>query len=302
MYKILSAGAALVAIVSVPAQAYEVAGGELSFNVGTRYSSVSNIAFLQGGGVTADGDNSFAINAGAGFERTFGQNGRLSLSYGWTSTRYDAQGSRDNELQSAAAVYTHRVGIATLGVSHAQAWYDLDGSSFLQVSSSSAFLGAPGPLGSVLVGRYSHSETELEGGFAFRDAQTDTFGLTAQRQFGATTLQIGVSAAEEDAVAVELDHDSRTLTASLSQPVLVLAQPLLVSLSGSYAERDYDAINPVIGMAREDEHTRLALSVSRSFADGLTLSASVSDLAATSNLPAADYDQSVVSVGVSMNF
>lgn len=302
MFRKVLASAVLASFFAVPAHASDVAGGELTFNLGATVSSNSRVAFLQGGGATAEGDNSLAVALGGGYERAIGANGKLSLSYGWTSTRYESLGSRDNDLQTASAVYTHRIGVATVGVSHARAWYDLDGSSFMEMANTSAFLGAPGPFGTVLVGRYTLTETELEGGLAYRDADTDTLGLTVRRRLGPVTLTLGYAFADSDAVADELDRETGTLSASLSHVRPLLGQPLTLVLNGSRSARDYDAVNPVIGAVRDDEQTRIGFTLSRPFASGLTLRASVSDLSATSNLPSADYDQTTVSLGVSMNF
>lgn len=276
--------------------------GELSFSLGLTVSSTDNIAFLSGAGVSSDDDSSVTLRGSANYKRPIGEAGRLSLDYAFSGTRYSDIGSRDNNLHLGTATYTHRVGRSVLGASYAIGRYQLDGTDFMDLDVASLFIGTPGPWGWVLVGRYTSTDKTFQTALSDRDARVGSVGISASRRFGDTRIRLRLSLSDEDARSDILDHDSITVSASLSHPLRLIEQPLTLSLSASHSERSYDRFDPFFGFIRGDDRRNYRAALSREFDNGLTLEGSVSHLDSSSNLPSANFDQTIISFSFNQSF
>lgn len=291
-----------LAAVSGSAFAGQSGDGELSFSLGLTVSNTDNIAFLSGAGVSSDDDSSIMLRGSAKYKHQVGENGRLSLDYAFSGTRYGEIGSRDNNLHLGTATYTHRLGASVLGASYAFGRYQLDGEDLLDIDVTSLFLGTPGPWGWVLVGRYTATDKTFDAALSERDARSDSVGISASRRFGDTRIRLDLSQAGEDARSDFLDNGSTTVSVNLSQPLQLIDQPLRLSLSASISERSYDRLDPYFGIVREDERRRYQAALSREFDSGLSIEGSVSHLDSSSNLPSANYDQTIISFSINQRF
>lgn len=276
--------------------------GDLSFSLGLTVSNSDNIAFLSGAGVSSDDDSSITLRGSANGKWQIGDNGRLSLDYAFSGTRYSAIGSRDNNLHLGTATYTHRVGVSVLGGSYAIGRYQLDGEDFLEIDVASLFFGTPGPWGWVLVGRYTATEKTFDAALSERDASADSVGISASRRFGDTRIRLELSQAGEDASSDFLDNNSTTVSINLSQPLRLIDQPLRLSLTAGISERSYDRLDPYYGVTREDTRRRYQAALSREFDSGLSITGSASHLDSSSNLPSANYDQTIISFSINQRF
>lgn len=154
----------------------------------------------------------------------------------------------------------------------------------------------------MLVGRYTATDKTFDAALSDRDSRAHSIGISASRRVGDTRIRLNLSRTGEDARSDYLDHDSTAFSVNLSQPIRLADQPLSLSLSASIASRTYDQLDPFFGVFREDERRRYQAALSRQFDSGLSMEASVSHLDSSSNLPSANYDQTIIGFSINQRF
>ncbi len=201
----------------------------------------------------------------------------------------------DLDTSIVSAEIEHDFDKLTLGTSLKYIVADLDSEQFLSISRAS--VSASGLLSKKVFFRadYTYSETEFDVS-ANRDATKHALGanlyyfLEGSKRY----VVIGYKYQDEDALAARFDRISHNLKLRYRHRFSAFNRTLIGRLKASYRLRDYDAITPSIGLIREDERYRLGADLKLILSDSLFLMLEYEFSDYQSNLPAADYERSVL--------
>jgi hypothetical protein len=293
-----------VAVMALPqAHAAAVAGGELGFSLGASLTSDSNVVDPSGAFAAGKSDLAGALSAGASYKRSVGTSGNLSASYDFTGTRYRDVKTRNDALHLGSLTYTQLVGPAIVGGNLSYANYRMDGNAFMTLQRTSVFVGGKGWLDAIWLGSLAHARKRFDDVLLQpRDAEANSFSLSATRNAGPGKVRLSYELAQENAVADELDFRGHTLGARYTQKLALGSLPVSFKADLRYARRNYSHVDPFIGDRRTDKRSQLELALEHESATKVTYGLSLVYLDSASNLFSADYSRTTLKASIGMKF
>lgn len=261
------------------------AGGEYDSNV-----TVDEVDLSSG-----LGDQAVVLDLGVGVKQPFGSTSTFSLNYDLSQSSYREFSRVDRQTQILGADLGREIGRNNAGLSAYYVDSRLDGEGFLE------FLRLSPSLSGFLARRwfarvaYVYSERRIADR-PQRDADTHSgeFDLYYFHRGLRSYFNLGYRYRDEDAVAPELDFASHFLKLRYIRRIDFLERRLKAELALRYEQRDYRSPEPTIGEARDDGRLRIKADLEIPLLEHFAWQfyASYGDYA--SNLPRADFTQTIV--------
>ena len=246
-----------------------------------------------------EGDSAILFELDAGYEFEFNDTGGISLNYVFSDSRYQTFSAFDSQLHNVTATATQEFGKVTAELAYTYALSNLDGNRFLsyqRLSPAASFF-----LGSKWYFRGAIELTQKEfPQISARDADVDGFTVTGFYFINRTRtyLNFSYNYSEEITDDTLFSYYADTIRVRLSHDFSLFSNDWDFALGLRYQQRQYANIFPAIGEKREDERIQIdvALEMPVWRTCFLQLEASYNDN--QSNLPDADYQQTVVTAQI----
>lgn len=263
--------------------------------VGTGVEYDTNVSVDEVDLSSGESDYAWVADFELGVQRDLGEKTRASLNYDISSSRYQ-EFSRVNRLtQIAGADLSHDLGKSNVGLSAYFIDSKLDGDDFLRYLRLSPSLSGFISKRWFTRGAYVYSEREIDQRAA-RDATTHTgevdfyYFHRGLRSY----LNIGYRYRDEDAIADELDFTAHSLKLRYIRRFDLWGKKAKAELAVRYEERDYLFDEPTINVPRNDDRIRWKIDFEVPLSKRLTFVSYYSYGNYVSNLPRADFTQTIV--------
>ena len=263
----------------------------------------SNVSVLDVDNNTGADDFAAVFDGEIEYATDLGENSSFAVGYSFSQSLYETFDAFNLQSHLATVDASHDFGAFELGGAYRFAHTRLGGSSFLTMNqfspSVSRFFGD-----TVYVrGEYTYTDRNFAGR---TDRDGDNHAGSGDVYFFAngakTYLAFGYRRESEDTVDPQFDYKSDTFRARFSQRFALGSRDARLRLGYRYQTLDYSAITPSISAIRADKRHRFnaELEIPLSKAAFLRLNAEYGDY--KSNLPSADYKQTVGSARVGFRF
>lgn len=284
---------------------------DLQIQAGAEYDSTLTVAELD---QTSDkGDWASVLNGRVGAEFKPAERVTLKGSYSFASHNYRQYSEFDQDLHIASLDASADVAGATWGVSHHYAHAKLASNPLLDLTKTSIYAGKLIGNSIYLRGAFTGSEKDFD-----NNPERNSDGKEIAGDFyyffnGARSFwTIGVSTEEEDARSPAFDNDALKLRARYSHSSEWAGLASQVQLGWRYENRDYDNVEslpgtgndvwPMEGNTRYDRSQVVEASWALNLLESLTLETKVERGNYSSNFEAADYNETGISVLMSLEF
>ena len=278
-----------------PAQAAAVADPwSLSLGLGGEYNTSISVEALDTRRKT--GDFAANLSAAVGYTVSKAPKASLRLSYGLDQSLHKAAPAYDLLTQSFGIAAGTRLGKTDLGLDYQAYTMRLGSKPFLDMQvltpSASGFIKPH----LWLRGGYGYAQK------SFATAKTldaNTQSVTADAYYllprHKAYLGLGARYELEDAVNPALSFQAYQLSAKAQMRAKLLGRPAKFALGYQYRARDYDAITPAIGEARQERRSSYTASAELALTPTLTAKSQFRHVARISNYSPADYEENLVS-------
>ena len=270
----------------------------------TRWSAEAGIGFEYDTNVSVDevdltsgqSDTAWILDFELGMRHSFSEKTTATLTYDISQSTYSEFSRVDRLTQIAGADVSHDLGKARAGISAYYIDSRLDNQAFLQYARLSPSLSGFLAQKWFARGAYVYSEREIEER-PQRDAKTQTgeFDLYYFHRGLRSYVNLGYRYRDEDAVAPELDFDAHALKLRYIRRFDLWGKKAKAEAALRYEVRDYLSDEPTIGEPRNDDRLRVKFDFEIPISTKLTWQASASYGDYVSNLPRADFTQTIVS-------
>lgn len=268
------------------------------FSAGVDYDS--NVSVIDIDTSTAADDFAAVFDFGLGFERELGENTKFEAGYDFSQDIQFELSAFDTQMHRGSAEISHGFGAVDTGASYQYVYSKLGGSGFLKMHRLSPYVASYAANKKLyLRGSYIYTDKTFVGRPS-RDATVHAGDATAYIFLnGLNTYLIGGYRYEsQDAVAPEFDFDSHNTKVRFVQRVPLGDRHAKFRAGWRYENRNYSAITPSIGVIRDDERHKFDASLEVPINDILytALEGEYDDF--KSNLPSADFNQSIATIRI----
>lgn len=270
-------------------------------SVGAEYDS--NISVNELDANTSADDVAAVIDADLDFETEIASDTELSLGYSFSQSLHADFTDFDLQSHFASAGLSHDFGSVDVGGAYRFIYTRLGGDDFLVIQQASPYV-------SKFFGRklfvradYTYTDKNFQSQIA-RDAEVHAGGADVYYFLnGVRTYFIaGYKFEDEDAVDPQFDYQSHNIKLRFSQRIAVGDRDLKLKLGWRYETRDYSSITPSIGVIRDDNRHRFQSDLEIPITDHIYMQLEYEYADFSSNLPAADYTQSVAGARLGVRF
>lgn len=271
------------------------------FSAGAEYDS--NISVSQADINTGNDDFAAVFDADIGYERDLGEGTEFDLGYSFSQSLHADFTNFDLQSHFASVGLSHDFDAFTLGGDYRYVYTRLGGSGFLTLQQASPYITKF--FGKKLFVRadYTYTDKNFKGGVD-RDATVHAGGVDFYYFVNGvrTYFVLGYKYEDEDAVADQFDFKGHNVKVRFAQRIPVGKRDAKLKLGWRYEARDYSGVTPLILVEREDDRHRLQAELEVPFTDSIfgQLEYEYSDY--SSNLPTADYTQSLASARLGVRF
>ena len=230
---------------------------------------------------------------------------KLSLSGGYS---YSSKTYQENDIYNLAihqffADASYDFSAITAGASYHNANAILDGKSFLDLQQTSIY--ASKLINNKIYLRAAvNNQDKHFSGVSARNAENSGFSgdVFIFSNAGKTFVNFGVSNEKENALAKQFDYEGINLKAKVSNKFLLWNKENKLQLGYRYLKRDYSGVTPEIKTKRHDTGNIAEGSWEISFTPKISLETKLEHGKYKSNLDAADYSDSRLSVMLKARF
>jgi hypothetical protein len=277
--------------------------GALTFEMGADLEYDSNIALLEVDTSTNAGDTVGTLRFGLGYDMP--NDGRFdwNAGYNFSQTMHQDFDAFDLRLHRGSSTLSWDFGRVDFGVMLQHADAELDGQSFMTLTQVSPYLTKLA--GSKLFLRFAYVDTDKDfAGNSQRAADAESWtsdvyifldGLT-------TYLLLGARIDDEDAIDGQFDYEAQRFRLQVSHRFSLRSRTLTFRAGLRTESRDYSSVTPSIGAIRSDDRLELDASAELPLGDRLTASFELRRANNDSNLSSVDFNEDVVSLGVTTAF
>jgi hypothetical protein len=268
---------------------------EWTFEVGLGAEYDTNVTVDEVDLSSGQSDYAWIADLGIGVKQDLGDDTRFNLKYDISQSSYQEFSRVDRLTQILGADLSHDLGKANAGFSAYFIDSRLDGEGFLRYlrlsPSLSGFLGKRW----FARGAYVFSERRIDER-SNRDAETKSgeADLYYFHRGLRSYLNFGYRYRREDAIAPEFDFDAHSFKLRYIRRLDVKGSRWKAEVALRYEIRDYQSEEPTIGEKRADDRLQLKLDLEVPLSSRVTLQAYSSYGDYTSNLPRADFLQTIV--------
>ena len=270
-------------------------------SIGAEYDS--NISVNEIDSNTGADDFSAVIDADFDFEKEFGDGGEINLGYSFSQSLHEEFTSFDIQSHFLSAGLSHDVGEYNLGAAYRFIYVRLDGDDFLQMQQFS-------PYASRLFGKklylrtdYTYSDKDFNNR-TDRDATAHAGGVDVYYFIDGTNMYVatGYKYKDEDATDPQFSFHSHNLKARISRKIPMGKRKAKLKLGWRYETRDYLSITPSIAAIRHDDRHRFQAELEIPVTDRIYALVEYEYSNFSSNLPSADYKQSLAAARLGARF
>ena len=288
-------------LLPISAWADDDSGWFASVEAGAEYSSNLNVDEID---VDSGSDDYGALIEGSvGYDHEFSGGQRLLASYDFSQSLY-AENS-DFDLQSHIGTVSGEFEAADFILTTTYSYIDvyLGGDAFLDMhlirQSVARLVGAS----FYVDANYTFMDKSFDD-LSERDADTSSVGIDTYYFFNNAKSYVvfGLEYQDENADNVLFDYDGYVAHVDVKVPTPIFGADSTAKLGVKYTDRDYDAFRDDLGAARQDEYYQFSASLTAPITDALSAVADYEYADRQSNLPAADYVENIVSLGLKYDF
>ena len=260
--------------------------------VGAEYDS--NVSVEEVDATSGESDHAIILDLEVGMDQQINERTELSLSYDFSNSRYNEFSQVDRQTHILGADLAYDVGNLNTGVSAYYIDARLDGDGFLELTRVSPSLSGFISKRWFARGAYVFSDKTLDDR-PDRDAQTHAgeADLYFFRRGLRSYFNLGYQFKDEDAEAARYDFRSHNLKLRYIHRAELFSRLAKIELSWRFEDRDYLSETPSIGADRDDTRNRWKVDLEYPVTDQATIQLYGGYADYESNLPAADYYQTV---------
>ena len=292
---------ALAAFVSfcTKVSAETVVSGELS--VGYEYDS--NVTVDEVDRDTNVGDGGFLLNGSISLDHDLTDKTSASASYGYSRVDYQDFDFLSRETHTLGGNISSKLENVTAGINYFFINARLDGNDFLTYHRASPSLSGFVSKRWFLRGAYVFGDKTIARRPG-RDAQNHGAELDAYYFWRGLRryINFGYVYREEDSQAARFKYTAHQLKLRFVQRYEIFSKLSKLELGLRYEDRDYQEATPSIGVRRSDDRIRATIEFELPLTERLNWQVYGGYSDYQSNLPSADYDQSVVGTRVELTF
>jgi hypothetical protein len=267
-------------------------------SAGVEYDS--NVSVIEIDTATAEGDFAAVLDFAVEYETDLGDKTTLEVGYDFGQDIQFDFTNFNTQTHRGYAEISHDFGDAEVGASYQLIYSRLGGSGFLRLHRLSPYVASyVGGKRAYVRAAYIYTDKEFIGR-ADRDGDAHAGSIDVYYFInGLTTYVIGGYRYEsENVVSPEFDFNAHNLKARLVQRIPFRGENAKLRAGWRYENRDYNAITPSIGVIRGDSRHRFEVSFEAPLTDVVYAEAEYRFDSFDSNLPSADFNQSVATIRV----
>ena len=270
-----------------------------SAKIGAGREYDSNVSVSEVDATSGESDYAWALDMGVGVKQALGQKTELSLNYDFSQSRHDEFSFVDRQTHIVGANLSTDLTSTKAGLSAYYIDSRLDGDPFLEYLRLSPSLSGFLSKRWFARGAYVYAERTIN---RRSDRDADTHSLEGDLYYFHRGLRsyfnIGYRYRDENTVLASLDFTSHGIKLRYIRRFDIAGTQAKGEISWRYEERRYLSMDPVIEQKREDNRGRLKLDLELPLGQRATLGWHYSYGDFASNLPRADFDQTVVGTRV----
>lgn len=281
-----------------------------------RWSVFGGLGFEYDDNVTTDeidntsnlSDTALLIDFGGTYRPAFGDAYGLEVGYDFSQSLHEDLDDFDLQTHSLSASVEREVSSWDLGLTYLYSRTFLGGDDFLGIHSLTPTAGRSITDRWYLSLRYGFQAKDfIQSRNDPRDALNN--GLTLDNFIffdqSRSYLSLGYRIEDEDTDGDQFDYTGHFLhaRAKLRVPVEALARwnPVL-NLAYEFSKKDFSSVTPSIGAERDDERVTISAKLSADVTGHVNTSLGVEHIEAVSNLPSSDFDETIVTFRVGVEY
>ena len=260
--------------------------------VGAEYDS--NVSVEEVDATSGESDHAIIVDLEVGMDQQINERTDLSLSYDFSNSKYNEFSRVDRQTHIFGADLAYDAGDFNAGISAYYIDARLDGDGFLELTRVSPSLSGFISKRWFARGAYVFSDKTLDER-PDRDAQTHAgeADLYFFRRGLRSYFNVGYQFKDEDAEAARYDFRSHNLKLRYIHRTELFSRLAKIELSWRFEDREYLSETPSIGEDRDDTRNRWKVDLEYPVTDQATIQLYGGYAEYDSNLPAADYYQTV---------
>lgn len=301
--------------VAAPIAAYSIAllfvstgiataqGSEFSFDGSAGLEYEDNITVPEIDAETNQGDWAAILELGGEYEAEFGEKTSLSAGYDFSmSERFDLS-DFDQQIHGANATLEREFGGINTGLTYQFFYARLGGEGLLDMHRVSPFITAFPTKKLFFRAAYTYKDKDLKNRTA-RDAETHMGEISTFYFIDGTDTYatFGYRYEDEDAFADEFDFEAHVLRAGIDTRLPFGGEKNRFEIDVTYEMRDYSAVTPSIGEVRDDDRFTFDVSWEVPLNDIFFGRVGYRYRDFSSNLPAADFSENLISFGIGFEY
>lgn len=275
-----------------------------SFEAAAGLEYDSNVDVIDLETQTALGDFAGTFDFAAEYETKIGRRGELGFGYEFEKELRFELTDFSSQMHVGSIDYGTKFGDLKIGAGYRLTHYRLGGDGFLRVNRIRPYAAL----------RAFDGKAMFRASYFFKDKRfierpdrsaevhavgADVFYYLNGRK---TYLIAGYRFETEDAEASQYDFDSHHVSVRLLQRIPINRRSARLQVGWRYEDRDYKSVTPSIGVVRDDSRNRVNASLEVPFGARFFAEAEFRRDFFESNLPAADFKQSVTSMRVGARY
>jgi hypothetical protein len=261
--------------------------------VGVEYDS--NVSVEEVDATSGESDHAIIVDLELGMDQQINDRTDLSLSYDFSNSKYNEFDQVDRQTHILGADLAYDAGDLNTGISAYYIDARLDSDGFLELWRVSPSLSGFISKRWFARGAYVYSDKTLDER-PERDAQTHAgeADLYFFRRGLRSYFNVGYQFKYEDAEAAQYDYRAHNFKLRYIHRLEMFSRLAKIEFSWRFEDRDYQSDTPSIGEERDDSRNRWKVDLEYPVTDQATIQLYGGYADYESNLPAADYYQTVV--------
>ena len=269
--------------------------GTFSAEISAGVEYDSNVSVIEIDTQIAEDDFAAVIDLGLEYETDLSENTTFEIGYDFGQDIQFDFTDFNTQIHRGSVELSHDFGAVDGGVSYQFVYSRLGGDGFLRLHRLSPYAATYlGDRQAYVRASYIYTDKEFIGR---TDRDSSVHAGSAEIYYfvnGLDTYLIGGYRYEsEDAVSPEFDFESHNVKARLVQRIEMGDRKAKLRAGWRYENRDYSAVTPSIGVVRDDDRHKFDVSLEVPLNDIMYGEVEYNYDAFNSNLPSADFNQSV---------
>ena len=273
----------------------------INLEAGTEYDS--NLSVVELDQYSTESDWAALFNARLNTQWKATEELELKAGYSFVSKTYQDNEEFDLVIQQLFADASYDFSLLTLGASYHYADATLADQDFLQLQQTSLYASHLFDNRIFVRGAANFQDKKFpdnsERNASNNGLAGDVFIFFHQ---GKTFIAMGISNEEEDAVQDQFSFDGISLRSSINHKFSTWGKTSELQLGWRYQDRDYSAVTPELEARRHDRNNIISIEWEINLTPKIIATSKVERGDYQSNLPAADYSETLASLMLSARF